>query len=155
MPRTFMIASVSSGGTMTFSSDEEIRLRISEHQAQAGRVGGRSRSPEKVKAVSANLKKARAKRWAGREIAAIEREAMATMLLEVINVNTQAEKPTSSGGGRTEPESRGYRASLYQSDSSSDQQRDGESNGSRNHGASGELFGFVFENGIPRGRRVD
>jgi hypothetical protein len=154
-----MISSVSNpsnhGDSMTFSSEEEIKLRISEHQAQAGRVGGRSRSPEKKIAVSNNLKKARAKRWPGREAAAIEREAMATMLLEVINVPS-SETPLAAGsrGSREEPKRGGCGISLHQPDSSSDQQGDGGSNGSSNERASGELFGFVFERGVPKGRRT-
>lgn len=133
---------------MTFSSDEEIRLRISEHQAKAGRIGGQSRSPEKRKAVADNLKKARAKRWPGRETT-----ALAATLLEGINVYSQEEEPLSPAGGRTQPERGGYRPSLHQSDSLSNKQGNGRSNGNGDAGISGSLFGFVFENGIPKGWR--
>src|SRR2546429_5757630 len=46
---------------------DETKEAITKHQVNAGRVGGRSRSPAKRAAVRANLAKARAKRWPGRE----------------------------------------------------------------------------------------
>lgn len=135
---------------MTFSSDEEIRLRISEHQAKAGRVGGQSRSPEKRKAVAENLRKARAKRWPGRSVGAA---ALATSLLEGINVYSSEEERVSEVRSREEPEKRGCGPSLYQPDSISNKQGNGRSNGRGDAGFSGELFGFVFEDGIPKGWR--
>src|SRR5437899_3334976 len=46
---------------------EPLEEAVTKHQTEAGRVGGRSRSPAKQAAVRANLAKARAKRWPGRE----------------------------------------------------------------------------------------
>lgn len=136
---------------MTFSSDEEIKLRISEHQAKAGRVGGQSRSPEKRKAVAENLRKARAKRWPGRSVG--EAAALASTLLEGINVNRSEKEPLSSTGSRKEPQRGGCGPSFYQPDCLSDQPGNGRSNGVGNERVSGELFGFVFEDGIPKGWR--
>src|SRR5438445_13022195 len=45
--------------------------KLHEHQVNAGRAGGRSRSNAKREAVRANLASARLKRWPGREAAAI------------------------------------------------------------------------------------
>src|ERR1700675_1103107 len=56
------------------STTEDTGGKLHEHQVNAGRSGGRSRSDAKRDAVRANLAKARAKRWPGREVA-----AMATM----------------------------------------------------------------------------
>lgn len=138
---------------MTFSSEEETKLRISEHQSKAGRIGGQSRSPEKRKAVAANLAKARAKRWPGRE-AANSTQLSAQLLAKIggPNGNHQTQERTSEIRSGAQLEGRECGISLHQSDSIPNQQGDGGSNGERDKGVSGELFGFIFENGIPKGR---
>lgn len=119
---------------MTFSSDEELTLRISEHQAKAGRIGGQSRSPEKRKAVSANLAKARAKRWPGREIAH----------------GIQEEERISSLRGREEPPRGECGTSLPEPDSKPSKPEDGESNRERDKGTCGTMSGFLFDGNLPK-----
>src|SRR5215472_18306584 len=56
----------------TLSAEERLRLR----QVESGKLGGRSRSEAKRASSSANLRKARLKRWPGREVTQLTRQEM-------------------------------------------------------------------------------
>lgn len=75
-------------------TEAEVQRRVREHQAAAGKVGGMSRSDRKRASSSANLAKARLRRWPGRELAA----TAASKGLEGLNGDKpEAEHPMPSG----------------------------------------------------------
>ena len=104
------------------------------HQSAAGRAGGRSKSPAKRDAARANLAKGRAKRWPGREAAALVRiqamEALNSHGLEGEqdgNYQETEEREVLRGSGGPEQEHRPPRPSpgSDQPDSGDGQPEDG------------------------------